>query len=96
MVIKLIGLSVAGYLADPFNVFDGVVVLFGVLEMVVAVVTATPLIPDECSRGVNLSVLRALRLVKILFAIPRPSLRELLGTMSRAVFATSALALPRM
>eukprot|EP00966_Prymnesium_polylepis_P225373 5212832-Prymnesium_polylepis.1 len=71
MMVKVIGLSILGYISDPFNVFDGVVVIFGVLEFVLSVATNSPLIPDECHGELNLSVLRALRMIKILFAIPR-------------------------
>ena len=36
-------------------------------------------------------MLRTLRMVRLLHAIPRPSLRQLLGTMNRALVATSSL-----
>jgi hypothetical protein len=45
----------------------------------------------QCSTGVNLSVFRTLRLVRLLYTIPSPSLRELLGMMMRMADSTVAV-----
>ena len=54
--------------------------------------TGGPWVPlAQCSTGVNLSVFRTLRLVRLLYTIPSPSLRELLGMMMRMADSTFAV-----
>lgn len=77
MVMKLIGLGWNGYVHDRFNVFDGFMVIVGLIEIIM---TASN------SSGGNFSsimVLRAFRLLRI-FKLARrwKSLRILLKKMA--------------
>ena len=54
MVMKLIGLSLRGYLADKMNIFDGLLVIIGLIDIIVL---------QDSAAGVT--VLRAFRLFRI-------------------------------
>jgi len=55
MVMKLIGLSCRGYVADIMNIFDGLLVIIGLIDIIVL---------QDSAAGVT--VLRAFRLFRIL------------------------------
>ena len=35
MIAKLIGLGFRGYVIDPYNIFDGVIVIFSIIDEIV-------------------------------------------------------------
>lgn len=59
MVIALIGLGVKGYVSDGFNIFDGIIVVFSLLELGLAAVQG------ENEQGGFITVLRGFRLLRI-------------------------------
>ena len=70
MVMKMIGLKWRAYIADRFNIFDGVVVIISIIELAVA------------DGGGNLTVLRSFRLLRILkLARSWPQLRKIIATI---------------
>ena len=70
MVMKMIGLKWRAYIADRFNIFDGVVVIISIVELAVA------------DGGGNLTVLRSFRLLRILkLARSWPQLRKIIATI---------------
>ena len=58
MIIKLIGLHPRGYAQDSFNIFDGVVVIISLVEVVMELAKV------EGGSG-GLAVLRSFRLVRV-------------------------------
>ena len=94
MAVKLVGLGVRGYLSDRVNVFDGVIVVINVVEVVVSSAhTGSPWAVSECATGLNFSVFRALRLVRLLYMIPSRSLHELIEILMGTLTKTVALSL---
>ena len=94
MAVKLVGLGVRGYLSDRVNVFDGVIVVINVVEVVVSSAhTGSPWAVTECATGLNFSVFRALRLVRLLYMIPSRSLHELIEILMGTLTKTVALSL---
>ena len=79
MIVKLIGLGFRGYIDDRMNVFDGIVVIISVLEVVVAQATGT----DGDSM---FSVFRAFRLLRV-FRLARSwkQLNKIINTIFRSV-----------
>lgn len=77
MVIKLIGLHPRGYVQDSFNVFDGVVVMISLVELLLAALG---------SGGGGLAVLRSFRLVRV-FKLARSwkDLQKLLTTIANSL-----------
>jgi len=70
MVIKMVGFGLRKYAADNFNLFDAIIVIISIIEMI---------LPDSNS---GLSVLRAFRLLRIFKIIKSwDSLRILLSTV---------------
>lgn len=81
MVLKLFGLGIKKYISDNFNVFDCVIVLVSMIELVLA--------SDEKS---GLSVLRAFRLLRVFKIIKSwTSLRILLNTVLESMSAIANL-----
>lgn len=94
MAVKLIGLGCSGYCRDKTNLFDGFIVTVSLIELVVTPASGGSLIAvSECSSGINPSVFRTLRLVRLLNTIPSKPLRELLSIISGAVWKTLAICL---
>merc|ERR1719193_1094943 len=60
MIIKLIGLGFNGYVADNWNVFDGLIVIVSVVESI------TSLASPSQDGGGAISALRAFRLLRVL------------------------------
>lgn len=80
MVIKIIGLKPRGYVADSFNIFDGVVVIISIVEL------------GASDSGGSLSVLRSFRLMRILkLARSWPQLRKIIATVLQAIPSISSL-----
>ena len=79
MIIKLIGLGLAGYVNDRMNVFDGLVVLISVMEVMIALGTGT-------SGSSTFSVFRAFRLLRV-FRLARSwkQLNKIINTIFRSV-----------
>ncbi len=88
MALKLAGLGVKGYMSEGMNVFDGVVTLAGLTEMVVQ------LSPAREAMGNYLSVLRAFRLLRV-FRLARSwkSLNRIIKVLISSVAAVSWLSL---
>ena len=81
MVMKMIGLKWRAYIADRFNIFDGVVVIISIVELAVA------------DGGGNLTVLRSFRLLRILkLARSWPQLRKIIATILDTIPSMSSLA----
>ena len=81
MVMKMIGLKWRAYIADRFNIFDGVVVIISIIELAVA------------DGGGNLTVLRSFRLLRILkLARSWPQLRKITATILDTIPSMSSLA----
>ena len=78
MVLKLIADGLVEYVADAFNRFDGVVVIFSLADLIVSYL--------HIDLGVNASVLRAFRLLRV-FRLVRSwrNLRIVLQAMLNAV-----------
>ncbi|KDO30708.1 hypothetical protein SPRG_04611 [Saprolegnia parasitica CBS 223.65] len=74
MLVKVNGLSLSGYVADTYNLLDGIVTVIGVLHLCFASVTS---MPDSVVRG-----FRIVRIVRV-FALGKQwlSFRMLLETM---------------
>ena len=81
MIFKLIGFGPRDYLRDMFNIFDGLIVILSITELIVR--TANP--TEGSSKGA-LTAFRAVRLLRI-FKLVRSwtSLRVLLKTMWRTL-----------
>lgn len=80
MVLKLFGLGLNKYISDNFNIFDGVIVIISIIELVVG---------EESS---GLSVLRAFRLLRVFKIIKSwTSLRILLATVLESLGAITNL-----
>ena len=87
MVIKIVGLKPRGYVADSFNVFDGVVVVVSLIELGISAAG------DDSGSGGSLSVLRSGRLLRI-FKLARswPQLRKIISTILATIPSMSSLA----
>jgi hypothetical protein len=80
MVLKLLGLGVVGYLLDPFNLFDGTIVIISIVEMVAQ------------SNSSGFAILRGFRLLRVLKLIKRfEGLRALVGTMLSSLSEAASL-----
>ena len=86
MVVKVIGLKPRGYVADSFNVFDGVVVVVSIIELIISA-------SGGDGGGGSLSVLRSGRLLRI-FKLARswPQLRKIIATILATIPSMSSLA----
>ena len=83
MVAKIIGLKPRAYVADRFNIFDGVVVIISIIELAIA----------DGGGGGNLTVLRSFRLLRILkLARSWPQLRKIIATILDTIPSMSSLA----
>ena len=80
MCIKLFGFGVRGYLADPYNIFDGIIVLISIAEL------------SMNSSKSEFQVFRALRLTRV-FRIVKAwkNLRLLLETVGKSFQVISNL-----
>lgn len=85
MVMKLIGLGFRGYLDEAFNIFDGTLVILGMVEIILA---------SKAAGLKGLIVFRAFRLLRI-FRLARrwKKLRNLLGKLLNAVKSIAYLGL---
>ena len=82
MVMKLIGLGFKGYVSDKMNIFDGILVLVSIVDILVLI------------SGVRLAVLRAFRLFRIIkLAKSWETLKNLLEIIGDALGAISSLGL---
>ncbi|DBA01467.1 TPA: hypothetical protein N0F65_005586 [Lagenidium giganteum] len=80
MALKLMGLGLKNYCKDKYNIFDGLVVIISLIELVLNFVN-----PDSKSNS-GLSALRSFRLFRIMkLARSWKSLRELVETMANSV-----------
>jgi hypothetical protein len=80
MVVKLVGLGPKRYAKDGFNVFDAIIVLFSLIELILE------LLPGGGGGGTGVSALRACRLLRMLkLAKGIKSLRILLATVIGSV-----------
>jgi hypothetical protein len=81
MVIKLAGLGFRAYVADNFNMFDALVTIMGVAEMIII------LVPNVTITS-GITVFRAFRLLRI-FRLARKwkSLNRILKVMLRSLAA---------
>jgi hypothetical protein len=71
LFVKLLGLGPSGYAKDRANIFDAVIVTIDVLVLIVTVAAGESLVAeDECAEGINPSIFRTLRLVRLLFRLP--------------------------
>lgn len=81
MVLKLFGLGIKKYVADNFNVFDGIIVIVSLVELL-----------NENSENSGFSVLRAFRLLRIFKIIKSwTELRVLLITVLKSLGAITNL-----
>jgi len=81
MIMKLIGLSPKGYVSDGMNIFDGVLVIVGIIDILV--------LGDSAS---GVTVLRAFRLFRVFkLAKSWKKLNELIGIMVKSFIAISYL-----
>jgi len=72
MCLKIVGYLPRGYIKDPFNVFDGVIVLASLLEF----------IPNNSAAGGGISALRTFRLLRVFKMVKSiKSLRRLMVTV---------------
>jgi len=76
VVLKLVGLGVAGYSADKFNLFDAFIVVVSILEMFLA---------HDGGGGGAFSALRAFRLFRIFKIFRAGDLRTLLDSITFTV-----------
>ena len=85
MAVKLVGLTPRGYVADKFNIFDGVVVIVSVVELIITSATG--------DGGGMLSALRTGRLLRV-FKLARswPQLRNIIITILATIPSMSSLA----
>jgi uncharacterized membrane protein len=85
MAVKLVGLTPRGYVADKFNIFDGVVVIVSVVELIITSTTG--------DGGGMLSALRTGRLLRV-FKLARswPQLRNIITTILATIPSMSSLA----
>ena len=80
MVIKHVALGFRGYWSEQFNAFDGVIVLFSVVEIIVKQVAS------QVNLGFNPNFLRVLRLLRVFkLAKKWPTLRQLCFTVIEAL-----------
>jgi len=83
MIMKLIGLTPRGYVDDKMNIFDGLLVIVGIIDILVL---------GDSSSGVT--VLRAFRLFRVFkLAKSWKKLNELIGVMIEAFKAITYLGL---
>lgn len=81
MILKLFGLGIKKYVADNFNVFDGIIVIVSLVELL-----------NEGSENSGFSVLRAFRLLRIFKIIKSwTELRVLLITVLKSLGAITNL-----
>ena len=73
----------------------GLIVVVNVIEVVLSIAAGGGPwnFSSQCSFGLNLSVFRTLRLLRLLYTIPSSSLRELLGIFLRMADSTVAVVL---
>ena len=62
MILKLIGLGPKFYVKDPFNVFDAIIVMISVADIILF----NTVFRDEKNEGFGINSLKALRLLRIL------------------------------
>lgn len=83
MILKLFGLGLKGYVADNFNVFDGIIVIVSIVEL---------FNHGEGGQNSGLTVLRAFRLLRIFKIIKSwTELRVLLVTVLKSLGAIANL-----
>lgn len=83
MVAKLIGLGFFGYISDNWNMFDGVIVIFSIVEFSITVKASAD--GDEGGAS-GLSALRAFRLLRVFRVLGKfESLKILLGSVMAAM-----------
>eukprot|EP00756_Hemistasia_phaeocysticola_P019108 Hpha_TRINITY_DN15640_c10_g1::TRINITY_DN15640_c10_g1_i1::g.97884::m.97884 len=89
MVLKLMASGILGYLEDSFNVLDGGIVIVSIIEFAIEM-SATSEGPN--SAGANVSVFRALRLLRVFKLLKNfPQLRALVEVIIAAVDDTGYL-----
>lgn len=76
VVFKLCGLGLRGYVADRFNIFDGIIVIISIVELVI--------VPDGESGGA-FGALRTFRLFRIVKMFRAGDLRTLLDSIGYTV-----------
>ena len=85
VVIKIIGVGVRGFASDRFNIFDSVIVLISLIEMVVEALNND----DEGGGGSGgaISAMRALRLFRVFKLFKAGDLRTLLDGIAFTILA---------
>ncbi|CAM9780756.1 unnamed protein product [Chrysoparadoxa australica] len=83
MALHLVALGLRGYVQDPFNVFDGLIVLASLLELVLTLVGTAVL-------GNAITSLRFFRLMRVLkLAKSWESMRKIIGTIVSSLSETA-------
>ena len=83
MIMKIMGLTLKGYVSDLWNIFDGILVIVGIIDILVL---------GDSSSGVT--VLRAFRLFRVFkLAKSWKTLNDLIKTMARSFVSISYLGL---
>lgn len=79
MILKLLALGVKGYVKDRFNIFDGLIILLGIIEIVGLSVL-------EGKQTQFLSVFRGFRILRLLKLVKSwKKLQDLLSTMGNTL-----------
>jgi voltage-dependent calcium channel L type alpha-1D len=91
MLLKLIGLGLTEYIRDPFNVFDGIIVILSIITTSLA----PPILifggPRHEDGGSSVSVLRSFRLFRVFKLITKnKKMKALLGKIIKTVHEMSS------
>jgi hypothetical protein len=82
MLLKILGLSLWGYLIDPLNIFDAILVIFSIVEII------SEFADPSGGNGMNLTVFRGIRILRLLKIIRSwGNLREILICLGATTIA---------
>uniref|UniRef100_A0A8C3GQM3 Voltage-dependent L-type calcium channel subunit alpha n=1 Tax=Cairina moschata TaxID=8855 RepID=A0A8C3GQM3_CAIMO len=97
MILKLMAFKAKGYFGDPWNVFDFLIVIGSIIDVILRSVTAAPLCPqdpDDNSR-VSITFFRLFRVMRLVKLLSRgEGVRTLLWTFIKS-FQVSVILLPQ-
>ena len=66
MVIKMIGLGIKGYASDHFNIFDCVIVLVGIFDVILTSILSEEKYKNSSFKGSGaISAVRTFRLLRV-------------------------------
>ena len=85
VIIKIIGVGVRGFIADRFNIFDSVIVLISLIEMVIEAMSTGE--EHGGGSGGAISAMRALRLFRVFKLFKAGDLRTLLDGIAFTILA---------